>query len=114
MKRYREGSELLRYAVTACLLWRIYVETEIATCTLNYLTEMRSDPETGSYLRLIDSCTTQLKAQEISWTCNQGKTGEEERVPSTQHNTAWNPELKPRNPEAEIKLVSASGRVTAD
>ena len=33
--------------------------------------------EAGSYLRLIDSCITQLKAQEPSRTCNESK--EEER-----------------------------------
>ena len=33
--------------------------------------------EAGSYLRLIDSCITQLKAQGPSWTCNESK--EEER-----------------------------------
>ena len=33
--------------------------------------------EAGSYLRLIDSCTTQLKAQGPSRTCNESK-GEEE------------------------------------
>jgi len=34
--------------------------------------------EAGSYLRLIDSCITQLKAQGPSRTCNESK--EEERV----------------------------------
>jgi len=32
---------------------------------------MRSGTEAGSYLRLIDSCTTQLKAQGPSRTCNE-------------------------------------------
>ena len=39
--------------------------------------EMCSGSEAGSYLRLIDSCITQLKAQEPSRTCNERK--EEER-----------------------------------
>jgi len=34
---------------------------------------MCSDSEAGSYLRLIDSCTTQLKAQGPSRTCNESK-----------------------------------------
>ena len=37
-----------------------------------------SGSEAGSYLRLIDSCITQLKAQELSRTCNESK--EEEGV----------------------------------
>ena len=34
--------------------------------------------EAGSYLRLIDSCTTQLKAQGPSRTCNESKEEEAE------------------------------------
>jgi len=34
---------------------------------------MRSGSEAGSYLRLIDSCITQLKAQGPSRTCNESK-----------------------------------------
>ena len=34
--------------------------------------------EAGSYLRLIDSCTTQLKAQGPSGTCNESKEEEDE------------------------------------
>ena len=37
----------------------------------NYFTEMGSGSETGSYLRLVDSFITQLKAQGPSRTCNQ-------------------------------------------
>ena len=44
----------------------------------NHLTEMCSGTEAGSYLRLIDSCITQVKAQGPSRTCNESK--EEERV----------------------------------
>ena len=39
----------------------------------NHLTEMCCGAEAGSYLRLIDSCTTQLKAQGPSRTCNESK-----------------------------------------
>ena len=38
--------------------------------------------EAGSYLRLIDSCITQLKAQGPSRTCNESKEEEEEPVTS--------------------------------
>ena len=40
--------------------------------------EMCSGSEAGSYLRLIDSCITQRKAQGPSRTCNERKEGEEE------------------------------------
>jgi len=39
----------------------------------NHFTEMCSGSEAGSYLRLIDSCITQLKAQGPSRTCNESK-----------------------------------------
>ena len=41
-------------------------------------TDKVSDSETGSYLRLIDSCTTQLKAQGHSRTCNESNEEEVE------------------------------------
>ena len=41
--------------------------------------EMCSGTEAGSYLRLIDSCITQLKAQGHSRTCNASKEEEEEK-----------------------------------
>jgi len=44
----------------------------------NYFTEMYSGSETGSYLRRIDSCITQLKAEGPSRTCNESKEEEEE------------------------------------
>ena len=44
---------------------------------------MCSGSEAGSYLRLIDSCITQLTAQGPSGTCNQSKQ-EEEEVPSSE------------------------------
>jgi len=39
----------------------------------NHFTEMCSGSEAGSFLRLIDSCITQLKAQGPSRTCNESK-----------------------------------------
>ena len=45
-------------------------------------TEMCCGTEAGSYLRLIDSCITQLKAQGPSRTCNESKE-EEEGSPGT-------------------------------
>ena len=44
----------------------------------NHFTEMCSGSETVAYLRLIDSCITQLKAQGPSRTCNESKEEEEE------------------------------------
>ena len=41
-------------------------------------TEMCSGSEAGSYLRLLDSCITQLKAQGPFRTCNESKEEEEE------------------------------------
>ena len=41
-----------------------------ATARVMHFTEMCSGSEAGSYLRLIDSCITQLKAQGPSRTCN--------------------------------------------
>ena len=39
----------------------------------NHFTEICCGTEAGSYLRLIDSCVTQLKAQGPSKTCNESK-----------------------------------------
>ena len=39
----------------------------------NHFTEMCCGTEAGSYLRLIDSCITQIKAQRPSRTCNESK-----------------------------------------
>ena len=47
----------------------------------NYFTEMCYGTEAGSYLRLIDSCITQLKAPGPSRTCNEIKEEEEETRP---------------------------------
>jgi len=44
----------------------------------NHFTEMCCGTEAGSYLRLIDSCITQLKAQGPSRTCNESTEEEEE------------------------------------
>ena len=44
----------------------------------NHFAEMCSGSEEGSYLRLIDSCITQLKAQGPSRTCAESEEEEEE------------------------------------
>ena len=44
----------------------------------NHLTEMCIGSDAGSYLRLIDSCITQLQAQGPSRTCIESKEEEEE------------------------------------
>ena len=46
--------------------------------TNDYFTEMCCGTEAGAYLRLIDSCITQLKAQGPSRTCNESKEEEKE------------------------------------
>ena len=43
----------------------------------NRSTDLCSGSEAGSYLRLIDSCITQLKAQGPSRTCNESQEEEE-------------------------------------
>ena len=50
--------------------------------TLKHFTEMCSGSEAGLYVRLIDSCITQLKAQGPSRTCHESK--EEEVVGRSQ------------------------------
>jgi len=53
----------------------------------NHFTEMWCGTEAGSYLRLIDSCVTQLKAQGPSRTCNESKEKQEaprSPLPSTE------------------------------
>jgi len=47
-------------------------------CGNNHFTGMCCGTEAGSYLRLIDSCIIQLKAQGTSRTCNESKEEEEE------------------------------------
>jgi len=47
--------------------------TLLTSCKNNHFTELCSGSETGSYLRLIGSCVTQLKAQGPSRTCNESK-----------------------------------------
>ena len=44
----------------------------------NYFTEVCSGSEAGSYSRSIDSCITQLKAEEPPRTCNESGEEEEE------------------------------------
>ena len=51
--------------------------------TGDHSTEMCSGSEAGSYLRLIDACIIQLKAQGPSRTCNERKEEEEGRWPSS-------------------------------
>ena len=46
----------------------------------NFFTEICCGTEAGSYLRLIYSCITQLKAQGPFRTCNESKEAEEEAV----------------------------------
>ena len=45
--------------------------------------------EAGSYVRLIDSCITQLKAQGNSRTCNESKEEEEEEDLFDEHHYTY-------------------------
>ena len=47
----------------------------------NHFTEMCCGTEAGSYLRLIDSFITKLKAQGHSRTCDDSKEEEEVKIP---------------------------------
>ena len=49
------------------------VAPRVARCSNNHCTEMCCGIEAGSYVRLIDSCITHLKAQGPSRTCNESK-----------------------------------------
>jgi len=60
---------------------------------------MCSGSESGSYLRLIDSCITQLKAQGPSRTCTESK--EEEEVFGTER-------IMPTTPQSEPQSISES------
>jgi len=69
------------------------VGSKIDVCIPNLVTEA------GSYLRLIDSCITQLKAQGPSRTCNESK--EEEELPDF--------EVEPAEGEEHVDLVQSLG-----
>ena len=53
----------------------------------NHFTEMCCGTEAGSYLRLIDSCATQLKAQGPSSTCNESN--EDDRADRPREMLFW-------------------------
>ena len=61
-----------------------------------------SGSEAGSYLRLIDSCITQLKAQGPSRTCNESKEEEEGSCEAR----AASEVRPPSTPESHRKIVS--------
>jgi len=52
---------------------------------------MCTGSEAGSYLRRIDSCVTQLKAQGPSRTCNESKEEEEESLEETDQLSVFGP-----------------------
>ena len=54
------------------------IKLDEVPCFYNHFTEMCSDSEAGSYLRLIDSCSTQLETQVSSRVCTESKEEEEE------------------------------------
>ena len=60
------------------VLKRVFDGPRGGTRENNHFTGMCCGTEAGSYLRLIDSCITQLKAQGASRTCNESKEEEDE------------------------------------
>ena len=54
------------------------VEEHSLVLSVYHFTEMCCGNEAGSYLRRIESCITQLKAQGPSRTCNESKEQEEQ------------------------------------
>ena len=64
----------------------------------NHSTEMCSSSEAGSYVRLIDSCITQLKAQGPSRICNESKEEEEEEAQKREN-------VKPRHPYMLFAMI---------
>ena len=50
-----------------------WAKVDLADCKSGLGVEADLVPEAGSYSRRIDSCITQLKAQESSRTCNERK-----------------------------------------
>jgi len=59
-------------------VWGVGFPTGCSVSRVQDALEMCSGSETVAYLRLIDSCITQLKAQGPSRTCNESKEEEEE------------------------------------
>ena len=64
-------------------MWNLYA---LPTCTSYWGTVVS---EAGSYLRLIDPCITQLKAQGPSRTCNESNEEEEEAYWGTGVHGLW-------------------------
>jgi len=62
----------------ACRVWGAGCRVQGVGCRVQGVGCRVCGSEAGSYLRLIDSCITQLKAQGPSRTCNESK--EEEKV----------------------------------
>jgi len=65
--------------------------------------------EAGSYLRLVDSCITQLKAQGPSRTCNESKEEEDHGFPHT-YTEAFSRGTLKRTPLYKIKTLNPKPR----
>ena len=71
-----------------------------------------SGSEAGSYLRLIDSCITQLKAQGPARTCHESKEEEKKRVPGNERRgVADAPPCGPDTPLQPRRREVAAGGV---
>ena len=81
-------------------LFEFMHETHPGTPENNHFTEMCSGSEAGSYLRCIDSCITQLKAQGPARTCSESK---EEKIVAPGYPRNPKPETETRNPKLETE-----------
>ena len=91
--------------VSACL-WVSYrfihthAHTRTRTREHSEGSKVCSDSEAGSYLRLIDSYITQLKAQRPSRTCNERKEEEEKKVPPSRQPSEWDQDEFQSSPDS--------------
>ena len=74
--------------------------------------------EVGSYLRLIDSCITQLKAQGPSTTCNESNVGEMDGSEGRSHaagadegDRGWKEKRKPSPVHSTQRTINSSRKL---
>jgi len=75
----------------------------------NHFTEMCCGTEVGSYLRLIGSCVTQLKAQGPCRTCNESK--EEEESKTHQPSFLMRKQVSTPMGSAEVELAALAAGI---
>jgi len=67
--------------------------TSARCAVLPYLSKVCCASEPRSYLSLVDSCITQLKAHGPSRTCNESNEEEEKKVPPSHQPSEWDQTL---------------------